>query len=138
MHVFGCPVVCAGCWQFVAINWIAVFRSCFLVMFLAYPGVSLKVLQVFQCRDINGVAYLEADMRLKVRGRELDARMSATRRPLSPREVGAVRALLHGRACCVCTELLAPQCFTSEWVGYAVYSLIIVVVYVIGLPLGMS
>jgi hypothetical protein len=35
-------------------------------MFLAYPGVSLKVLRVFQCREVDGVAYLEADMRLQV------------------------------------------------------------------------
>ncbi len=50
-----------------SINWIMVFRSSFLVMFLAYPGVSLKVLRVFQCREIDGVSYLEADMRLQVR-----------------------------------------------------------------------
>jgi hypothetical protein len=29
--------------------------------------VSLKVLRVFQCRTIDGVSYLEADMRLQVR-----------------------------------------------------------------------
>ncbi len=49
----------------------SVFRSCFLVMFMAYPGVSLKVLRVFQCRTIDGVSYLEADMRLQVRGGSL-------------------------------------------------------------------
>ncbi len=66
-----CPLVFVfvGLAQFMAINWIAVFRSCFLIMFLAYPGVSLKVLRIFQCRTIDGVAYLEADMRLQVRGR---------------------------------------------------------------------
>ena len=56
-----CPAL-----QFAAINWITVFRSCFLVMFVAYPGVSLKVMRLFQCRTIDGVSYLEADMLLKV------------------------------------------------------------------------
>ncbi len=56
--------------QHMAISWITVFRSCFLVMFLAYPGVSLKVLRVFKCRKIAGVSYLEADMRLQVRAGE--------------------------------------------------------------------
>jgi len=36
-------------------------------MFVAYPGVSLKVLRMFQCRTVDGVSYLEADMRLRVR-----------------------------------------------------------------------
>ncbi len=113
-----------------AINWIAVFRSCFLVMFLAYPGVSLKVLRVFQCRTIDGVSYLEADMRLQVHH-------GPTPVPsLSPALCvgGCVNACARD---CVFAVMCASfvQCFTSEWAGYAVYSLVMVAVYVVGLPL---
>jgi hypothetical protein len=65
-HQWCTAFLCERGVQFLEINWIIVFRSCFLVMFLAYPGVSLKVLRVFKCRDIAGVSYLEADMRLQV------------------------------------------------------------------------
>ncbi len=73
------------------VNWAAVFRSSFMLLFLAYPGVSLKVLRVFRCREVDGTHYLVADMRL--------------------------------------------QCFTGEWGGYAAYSLLVILVYVVGLPL---
>jgi hypothetical protein len=36
----------------------------------------------------------------------------------------------------VCVCAFFAQCFTGEWVGFAVYSLVVVVVYVVGLPLG--
>lgn len=72
-----CPVVVVPCPQFVAINWVTVFRSCFLVMFLAYPGVSIKVLRVFKCRGIDGMSYLEADMRLQVGTKPLPGLMGA-------------------------------------------------------------
>jgi hypothetical protein len=42
-----------------------VFRTSFTVLFLAYPGVSLKVLRLFKCREVNGTHWLEADMRLQ-------------------------------------------------------------------------
>jgi hypothetical protein len=36
-----------------------------MVLFIAYPGVSLKVLRLFRCRQIEGVSWLAADMRLR-------------------------------------------------------------------------
>ncbi len=30
------------------------------------------------------------------------------------------------------------QCYTSQWVGYAIYSLLVGVVYVVGLPVGTT
>ncbi len=80
------------CLQLKAVNWAAVFRSSFTLLFLAYPGVSLKVLRVFKCREVDGQFWLVADMRL--------------------------------------------QCYTSEWAGYAAYSIFICAVYVVGLPVG--
>ena len=47
------------------VHWAAVFRSSFMVLFLAYPGVSLKVLRVFKCREVGGKYWLVADMRLQ-------------------------------------------------------------------------
>jgi hypothetical protein len=56
---------------------------------------------------------------------------------------GCTTTMLPPRVGCGCDTFAPPpcpppahQCFTSEWVGYAIYSLVIVVVYVIGLPLG--
>ncbi len=60
----------------------------------ALSGVSLKILRLFRCREIDGVSWLEADMRL--------------------------------------------QCYTTEWTGYAIYGVIMCVVYVFGLPLLVS
>jgi hypothetical protein len=45
--------------------WSGVFKASFMVLFIAYPGVSLKVLRLFRCREIEGVSWLAADMRLR-------------------------------------------------------------------------
>ncbi len=49
--------------------------------------------QVFNCRDVNGVWYLVADMR--------------------------------------------QECYTGEWVAIAAYALVMIAVYVVGLPLAV-
>jgi hypothetical protein len=72
------------------ISWIGVFKSSFMLLFIAYPGVSLKVLRLFKCREIEGVWWLAADMRLR--------------------------------------------CYDGRWAGFAIYGLIMAVVYVVGLP----
>jgi uncharacterized membrane protein YgcG len=72
-------------------NWNQVLRMSFTVLVLAYPGVSLKILRMFRCREIEGRYWLVADMRL--------------------------------------------QCYTRRWGGYAVYAVLMMVVYVIGLPI---
>jgi hypothetical protein len=72
------------------VAWVRVFRSCFMLLFVAYPGVSLKMLQLFKCRDIDGVVWLAADMRLR--------------------------------------------CYDARWSGYAVYVLVMGVLYIVGLP----
>jgi hypothetical protein len=48
-----------------AINWTGVFKASFMLLFIAYPGVSVKVLRLFKCRQIEGVWWLAADMRLR-------------------------------------------------------------------------
>jgi hypothetical protein len=48
-----------------AVNWTDVFKASFMLLFVAYPGVSLKVLRLFKCREIEGVYWLAADMRLR-------------------------------------------------------------------------
>jgi hypothetical protein len=47
------------------INWSGVFKASFMLLFIAYPGVSLKVLRLFRCREIEGEWWLAADMRLR-------------------------------------------------------------------------
>ncbi len=47
------------------INWTDVFKASFMLLFIAYPGVSLKVLRLFKCREIEAVWWLAADMRLR-------------------------------------------------------------------------
>jgi hypothetical protein len=47
------------------INWTDVFKASFMLLFIAYPGVSLKVLRLFKCREIEGEWWLAADMRLR-------------------------------------------------------------------------
>ena len=42
-----------------------VFRVVFLVLFVAYPTVSLQIFRTFHCVTVDGVAYLVADMRLQ-------------------------------------------------------------------------
>ena len=63
-----------------------------MLLFLAYPGVSLKVLRLFKCRKVEGEWWLEADMRM--------------------------------------------QCYNGHWAGYALYGLLVAIVYIVGLPLG--
>jgi hypothetical protein len=53
--------------------WSKVFKASFMLLFVAYPGVSLKILRLFNCRSIDGVAYIAADMRLRC----YDSRWSA-------------------------------------------------------------
>jgi hypothetical protein len=63
-----------------------------MLLFVAYPGVSLKVLRLFKCREIEGEWWLAADMRLR--------------------------------------------CYDGRWgaSGFALYALVVAVVYVAGLP----
>jgi hypothetical protein len=61
-----------------------------MVLFIAYPSVSVKILRLFRCREVEGTYYLVADMRL--------------------------------------------ECFTPEWWGYGIYGIVMVAVYVVGLP----
>jgi hypothetical protein len=42
-----------------------VFRVVFLVLFVAYPSVSIKLLRMFNCKSVGGKSYLEDDMRLQ-------------------------------------------------------------------------
>jgi hypothetical protein len=72
------------------INWTDVFKASFMLLFVAYPGVSLKVLRLFKCREIEGVWWLAADMRLR--------------------------------------------CYDGRWAGFAIYGLIMAVLYIVGLP----
>ena len=73
-----------------SINWIKMFRAMFMVLFIAYPSVSVKIFRMFNCTLVDGSYWLTVDMRL--------------------------------------------QCFTSEWLGYAVYAGLMGVVYVVGMP----
>jgi hypothetical protein len=70
-----------------------VFRIVSMVLFVAYPSVSVKILRLFNCVKVEGHYWLDADMAL--------------------------------------------QCFTLQYWGYALYALTMVVVFVVGLPLGI-
>jgi hypothetical protein len=48
-----------------AINWSRVFKVCFSMLFLAYPGVSVQILRMFKCLEIDGAWWLAVDMRLR-------------------------------------------------------------------------
>lgn len=50
---------------FLRVDWTKIFKSCFLLLFVAYAAVSIKVLRMFRCRKIEGTWYLVADMRLE-------------------------------------------------------------------------
>ncbi len=51
--------------QVVKVDWIKVLKTSFMLLFVAYPGVALKVLRMFRCREVDGVSWLAADMRLQ-------------------------------------------------------------------------
>jgi hypothetical protein len=72
------------------VDWTDIFKASFMLLFIAYPGVSLKVLRLFKCREIEGEWWLAADMRLR--------------------------------------------CYDGRWAGFAIYGLVMAVVYVAGLP----
>jgi hypothetical protein len=55
----------AGATAMPKVNWTDVFKASFMLLFIAYPGVSLKVLRLFKCREIEGEWWLAADMRLR-------------------------------------------------------------------------
>ncbi len=44
-------------------NWVWVFRVVSMVLFLAYPSVSVKIFRLFNCVRVEGRYYLVADMR---------------------------------------------------------------------------
>ncbi len=48
-----------------SVNWAGVFKASFMLLFVAYPGVSLKILRMFKCRHIDDEWWLAADMRLR-------------------------------------------------------------------------
>jgi hypothetical protein len=72
-------------------DWVKGFRLVFMVLFVAYPSVSIKIFRLFNCVAVEGRYWLTADVRL--------------------------------------------QCYTREWYGYAIYGLVMAVVYVAGLPI---
>ena len=75
------------------VDWVRMFRVASMVLFIAYPSVSTKILRLYNCRLVEGEYWLVADMRL--------------------------------------------QCFSAEWLAYAIYGAVMCVLYVGGLPLGI-
>ena len=75
------------------VDWVRMFRVASMVLFIAYPSVSTKIMRLYNCRLVEGHYWLVADMRL--------------------------------------------QCFTGQWLAYAVYGAIMCVLYVGGLPFGI-
>jgi hypothetical protein len=51
--------------EVVAVDWVKVFKASFMLLFVAYPGVALKIMRMFRCVDIEGTHWLAADMRLQ-------------------------------------------------------------------------
>ena len=49
----------------VSVDWLKVFKTSFMLLFVAYPGVALKIMRMFHCVDVEGVSWLAADMRLR-------------------------------------------------------------------------
>ena len=43
----------------------SVFKVSFMYLFFCYPGVTLKMLRMFECRYVEGKPYLAADLRLQ-------------------------------------------------------------------------
>ena len=70
--------------------WVQVFRVESMVLFIAYPSVSVKIFRLFNCVSVAGSYYLVEDMRL--------------------------------------------MCYTRQWWGYAIYGIVMIAVYVLGLP----
>jgi hypothetical protein len=52
------------------VQWSSLFRALFMILFIAYPSVSQKILRIFWCRLVEGRYYLAADMRLQCYTRE--------------------------------------------------------------------
>ena len=44
---------------------VKVFRIVSMVLFIAYPSVSVKILRLFNCREVNGLYWLTVDLRLQ-------------------------------------------------------------------------
>lgn len=47
------------------LDWWALFKRIFLFLMLCYPGVCLKLMQVFHCVEVEDTAWLVADMRFE-------------------------------------------------------------------------
>lgn len=47
------------------VNYRAVLRHVFMFLVIAYPGVCVKLLRTYKCLEVDGVWYLQADMRLQ-------------------------------------------------------------------------
>jgi hypothetical protein len=48
-----------------SVDWSRVFRVSFMYLFFCYPGITMTILRTFKCREVEGVWYLEADLRLQ-------------------------------------------------------------------------
>jgi hypothetical protein len=46
-------------------DWAKLFRGISMVLFVAYPSVSVKIFRLFQCREVDGLYWLAVDMRLQ-------------------------------------------------------------------------
>ena len=51
--------------RILAVDWLKVFRASFMLLFVAYPGVALKIMRMFRCNTIEDEAWLAVDMRLR-------------------------------------------------------------------------
>jgi hypothetical protein len=47
------------------LDWSKVFKLSFMYLFFSDPGITLKLLRVFQCQAVEGVQCLSADLRLQ-------------------------------------------------------------------------
>jgi hypothetical protein len=52
-------------WQRTSESRVMLFRATFVILFLAYPSISLRVLQTFVCTEVHGEHYLIADVSVR-------------------------------------------------------------------------
>ena len=51
-------------------DWVWVFRIVSMVLFVAYPSVSIKIFRLFSCTVVDGKHWLTVDVRLQCYNKE--------------------------------------------------------------------
>ena len=126
------------------VDWIRVFKIVSMVLFIAYPSVSMKVFRIFNCIKVDGHWWLSADMRLQCFTQEWYGFAVYGTCAHAFSSAGVLRAGLHRRSDLAVAMVVGMAAWTLTRCYHCPKSrvnngvgVLMLIVYVIGLPAGI-